>query len=53
MGRPPEYRRRSRVSHLSSGWNQSGSTTPCAPGKLSGGVHPEDCIERENCQVRQ
>ncbi|MDV2993073.1 MAG: hypothetical protein N4J56_002727 [Chroococcidiopsis sp. SAG 2025] len=35
VGQPPEYRRRSRVSHLSSGWIQSGSTTPCAPGNLS------------------
>jgi hypothetical protein len=34
MGQPPDYRSRSSVSQLSSGWYQSGSTAPLAPGKL-------------------
>ena len=36
VGLPPKYRRRSSVSHLSSGWVQCGSTTPKAPGKPVG-----------------
>ncbi len=36
VGQPPEYRRRSSVSQLSSGWVQCGSTAPKAPGKLLG-----------------